>query len=83
MRGKVSIFSELWDELLQLKTLGLTEHAIVVYLVNVHKGKREEAALDVLLRGRTLDSDQVELIRALLQRLYIRTTSSRSAESSA
>ena len=75
----MSIFSEQWDEFVRLRALGLTEHAILVYLVNVHKGKAEEAALDVLLRGRSLNGDQVELIRALLQRLYIRVTRGRGA----
>jgi len=77
---EVAIFSESWDELIQLKDLGLTEHAILVYLVTVHKGKAEQKALDVLLRGRTLNSDQVELVRALLTRLYIRTTRGRAAD---
>jgi hypothetical protein len=76
----MSIFSEQWEELLRLRALGLTDHAILVYLVKVHKGKPEETALDVLLRGRSLSGDQIGLIRALLLRLYMRMTRGHSAE---
>ena len=75
----MSIFSQDWDELLNLRGLGITDHAIVVYLVSVHNGKAEQMALAVLLRGRSLNADPVDLVRALLKVLYIRLMRGQSA----
>ena len=56
----------------RLRKLGITDHAIITYVVRVREGRSKEKALRGLLQGRSsLTEEQKELVRSILQNLQI------------
>lgn len=56
----------------KLREMGITDFALITYVVRVEDGKSEEAALQGLLQGRSLTSDEVHFVRRVLERYPIR-----------
>ena len=69
--------SELGDELLKdpsgdiakLRKIGITDYAVMTYLVRTREGKSREEAMRALLQGRSLSGEQLEFVRGVLERL--------------
>jgi hypothetical protein len=60
-------------EVEKLREMGITEYAIVTYLVRVREGRSKERALNGLLEGRaSLTREQKRLVRTILDGLPIR-----------
>ena len=53
----------------KMKLLGITKYAVFTYVLRVQGGWSKESALQALLQGRTLNPDQVQFVRAVLERL--------------
>ena len=53
----------------KMRALGITNFAIITYMVHVREGQNRSAALDALLAGRHLTPEQVEFVRGVLERL--------------
>ncbi len=58
-------------EIARLRELGITEFAIITYVLRVRDGQSKEEALRGLLLGRSLNADQELYVRAVLDRLPI------------
>ena len=54
-----------------LRLLGITNYAIRNYVQRVRRGQSKESAMNAVLRGRTLDSEQIQFVRSVLDRLPI------------
>lgn len=52
----------------RLRKMGITDYAIITYVVRVQEGKSRDEALQGLLQGRSLTADQVEFVRRVLER---------------
>ncbi len=63
-------------DIAKLRKMGITDYAIITYVVRVQEGKSKEEALRGLLLGRSLTSAQIEFIRRVLESFPAR----RSAE---
>lgn len=58
-------------EIAKLRKMGITDYAIITYVVRVQEGHPKETALQALLRGRSLTNRQAEQVRAVLDRFPI------------
>ena len=58
-------------DIAKLRAMGITDFAIVTYLVRVNEGQSKEAALRGLLLGRSLSSDQQLFVRLVLDRFRV------------
>jgi hypothetical protein len=57
----------------KLRKMGITDYAIVTYMVRVQEGRSREMALRGLLQGRnSLTEEQRQLVRTILDGLPIR-----------
>jgi hypothetical protein len=63
----------------KLQKMGITNSAILAYVRRIREGKNKEEALLALLRGRSLNSQQVTFVREALQRLPIQAKPSSEA----
>jgi len=52
----------------KIRELGITDFAIVTYLVRVQEGKSQERAFRALVQGRSLTESQLKVVRAVLRR---------------
>ena len=55
----------------KLLDMGITEFAIITYVVRVRAGQPQEQALDALLEGRSLSKQQARFVRGVLRRFQI------------
>jgi hypothetical protein len=55
----------------KLMEMGITEFAIVTYVMRVRAGQSKNQALDALLEGRSLSERQTRFVRSVLQRFHI------------
>ena len=55
-------------DIAKLRKMGITDYAIITYVVRVQEGKPRDAALRALLQGRSLSSTQVEFVRTVLDK---------------
>jgi hypothetical protein len=51
-----------------LRLLGITNYAIRTYVQRVRGGQSKESATNALLRGRSLDPEQIQFVRSVLDR---------------
>ncbi|MBZ5577064.1 MAG: hypothetical protein LAP40_10940 [Acidobacteriia bacterium] len=59
-------------EIAELRKMGITDYAIITYVVRVLEGQSKEQALTALLEGRrSLRQEQKEIVRTVLNRLPI------------
>ena len=56
----------------KMRLLGITRYAITIYIRCVESGQPKESAINALLQGRTLNPEQVEFVRSVLDRLPMR-----------
>lgn len=66
-------------EIDKLQKMGITNSAILAYVKRIREGKNKEEALLALLRGRSLNSQQVTFVREALDRLRIQARHSSDA----
>jgi hypothetical protein len=59
----------LGNDIGRMRLLGITNYAVVTYVLRVQGGWSKESAMQALLQGRTLDSDEVRFVRSVLDRL--------------
>jgi hypothetical protein len=59
------------DDIPTLARMGITESAIIAYIVRVGEGMPPERALHALLAGRRLTDAQIEVVRTILNRLRL------------
>ena len=55
----------------KLLNLGITEFAIITYVMRVQGGQSNKRALNALLEGRTLTRRQARFVRGVLSRFQI------------
>ncbi len=55
-------------EVSKLRKLGITDFAIMTYLVRVQEGQAPDQAFDALIAGRSLTEEQKQSVRAVLVR---------------
>lgn len=68
---KISLEEILKDptgEIAKLRKMGITDFAIITYIVRVHEGQSKKRALDALLHGRDLTEEQSQFVRVALNR---------------
>lgn len=59
-------------EITRLRKLGITDHAIITYVVRVREGRSKEKALRALLLGRSsLTEEQKQVVQNILHNLPI------------
>ena len=58
-------------DITKLRKMGITDYAIITYVVRVREGKSKQDALRGLLVGRSLDENQVQFVREALDRFPI------------
>lgn len=56
-------------EISKMRAMGITNFAIIAYIVHVREGQSKSAALNALLAGRRLTQEQVKFVRGALDRL--------------
>lgn len=66
------ILKDKTGDIAKLRKIGITDFAIITYIVRVQDGLSREEALRGLLEGRSLSPEQVLLVRAVLERIEIR-----------
>jgi hypothetical protein len=59
-------------DIAKIRKMGITEFAIITYIVRVQGGQSKEAALNGLLLGRSLTEHQAQFVRGVLDRFNIR-----------
>jgi hypothetical protein len=57
------------DEIGTLRRIGITDFALLTFVVRVREGYSREQAVHALLEGRTLTRKEKDLVRAALHRL--------------
>lgn len=65
------ILKDKTGDIARLRNMGITDFAIITYVVRVQDGQPKEEALRGLLHGRSLNAEQVLLVRAVLDRIPI------------
>jgi hypothetical protein len=55
-------------DIAKLRKMGITDFAIITYVVRVQEGQSKMIALDALLQGRHLTEEQKQFVRAVLNR---------------
>jgi hypothetical protein len=56
-------------DIAKLRKLGITDFALMTYLVRVQEGQAPSQAFDALIAGRSLTEDQKQSVRAVLIRI--------------
>jgi hypothetical protein len=56
----------------RLRKMGITDFAVITYVIRMQQGKSEEEAFRGLLSGRSLTPDQVEFVRQVLATFPLR-----------
>jgi hypothetical protein len=69
MAQRDGILNDPQGEIAKLKEMGITEHAILTYIVRVGDGHPREKALEALIAGRNLSNSQIDLVRSALQHI--------------
>ena len=60
-------------EIGRLRKFGITDYAIITYVVRIREGRSKERAMRELLQGRSsLTEEQKQLVRTILQNLPIK-----------
>jgi hypothetical protein len=62
-------------EIGKVRKMGITDYAVVTYVVRVQQGTAKEVALQGLLQGRSLTGEQIALVRSVLDRFIIGSSS--------
>jgi len=57
------------DGISRMRLLGITEYAVVTYVLRIQGGWSKESAIRALLQGRRLASDEIRFVRSVLDRL--------------
>ena len=65
------ILKDKTGDIAKLRKMGITDFAIITYVVRVQDGQSKEEALRGLLLGRSLSGEQELLVRAALNRIPI------------
>ena len=60
-------------DIAKIRKMGITDYAIVTFVVRVQQGTAKEVALRGLLHGRSLTGEQIALVRSVLDRFIIRS----------
>lgn len=58
-------------DLAKLRQMGITDFAVITYVVRVQDGQTKDLALRGLLLGRSLSAEQELLVRTVLDRIPI------------
>ena len=58
-------------DIARLVKMGITESAILKYIVRTHEDKSKERALKALLAGRSLTQEQIDYITSVLDRFPV------------
>lgn len=66
------ILKDKTGDIAKLRKMGITDFAIITYIVRVQDGLSRQEALRGLLEGRSLSPQQVESVRTVLERIEIR-----------
>ena len=56
-------------EISKMTLLGITKYAVATYVLRVQGGWPKESAIQALLQGRNVDTDQIRFVRSVLERL--------------
>ena len=65
-RSTDDILKDPTGDIAKLRKLGITDHAIIAYVVHVQEGQPKDKALGALLQGRSLTEEQIALVRNVL-----------------
>ena len=65
------ILKDKTGDIAKLRKMGITDFAIITYVVRVQDGQPREEALRGLMLGRSLSVEQELLVRAVLERIPI------------
>ena len=65
------ILNDKTGDIAKLRKMGITDFAIITYVVRVQDGQPKREALRALLHGRTLDAEQEVFVRTVLSRIPI------------
>ena len=65
------ILSDSSGDVTKLLKMGITEFAIITYVIRVREGQPHDAALDALLEARSLSKRQRRFVREVLLRFQI------------
>ena len=65
------ILKDSTGDITRLRRLGITDFALMRFVVHVREGKPREQALRVLLNGRSLTRREKDLVRSVVDRLLI------------
>jgi hypothetical protein len=81
-RRKVDSAEELLKDpdIAKIRKMGITDYAIITYVVRVQQGADAELALRGLLYGRSLTEEQIALVRRVVSRFIIKAASASAWE---
>lgn len=65
------ILNDSSGDVTKLLKMGITEFAIITYVMRVQDGQPKNKALDALLEGRSLKRRQARFVRTVLRRFHI------------
>ncbi len=65
------ILNDSSGDVTKLLKMGITEFAIITYVMRVEDGQSQKRALNALLEGRTLTRRQARFVRTVLTRFQI------------
>ena len=65
------ILKDQTGDIAKLRELGITDFAIITYVVRVQDGQPKEEALRALLLGRSINAEQELFVRTVLDRVPI------------
>lgn len=65
------ILKDSTGDIAKLRRLGITDSALMTFLVRVRDGQPRDQAMKALLNGRSLSREDKDLVRAVLDRLPI------------
>jgi hypothetical protein len=65
------ILKDKTGDIAKLRKMGITDFAIITYVVRVQDGQPKEVALRGLLQGRSLNAEQDLFVRTVLDRIPI------------
>lgn len=63
------ILKDATGDIAKLRRLGVTDFAIITYIVRVREGQPRDQAVRALLEGRSLTGEQEDLVRSVVSRL--------------
>ena len=65
------ILKDTSGDVAKILKMGITEFAIITYVMRVQDGQSNKRALDALLEGRSLSRRQLRFVRTVLSRFHI------------